>query len=130
MSGRKSAQAQKKEHERDGNKRPGRKDDTDRIEVERFFSRDKRCFGAALILTKLPETTLGSIALSVLVANLFGTGLPCFVFHLATPGTEGTPSSSWKPWTGRSDLSSQFGRPLAENRDSTPKPAAAPKSPL
>ena len=53
----------------------------DRIEVERFFSRDKRCFGAGLIMTKLSNTALGSIALAVLVANLFGSGLSFFVFY-------------------------------------------------
>ena len=36
----------------------------------------KRCCGAGLIMTKLSKTTLGSIALSVLVANLFGVQLP------------------------------------------------------
>lgn len=46
-------------------------DNKDRIEVERFFSLSKRCYGAGLIMTKLQETTLSSIALSVLVANLF-----------------------------------------------------------
>lgn len=49
------------------------RDNVDRIEVERFFSKDKRCFGAGLIMTKLEETTLSSIALSVFVANLFST---------------------------------------------------------
>lgn len=88
MSGRTSGRTPKKERERDGDERTDRKNDTDRIEVERFFSRDKRCFGAALIMTKLSETTLGSITLSILVANLFGTGLPFFVFHLAD-GPEG-----------------------------------------
>ena len=46
-------------------------DNTDRIEVERFFSTGKRCNGAGLIMTKLEETTLSSIALSILVTNLF-----------------------------------------------------------
>ena len=46
-------------------------DNVDRIEVERFFSLDKRCYGAGLIMTKLPETTLPSTAMSVLVGNLF-----------------------------------------------------------
>ena len=46
-------------------------DNTDRIEVERFFSRDKHSFGAGLIMTKLEETSLSSIALSVLAANIF-----------------------------------------------------------
>ena len=48
-------------------------DNTDRIEVERFFSVSKRCYGAGLIMSKLEETTLASIALSVLVANMFRT---------------------------------------------------------
>ena len=48
------------------------RDETDRIEVERFFSREKRTCGAGLIVTRLKETTLASIALSVFVANLFG----------------------------------------------------------
>lgn len=42
-------------------------DNVDRIEVERFFSLDKHCYGAGLIMTKLPETTLSSITMSVLV---------------------------------------------------------------
>jgi len=60
-----------------------RKDNTDRNEVERFFSREKRTCGAALIVTKLAETTLSSIALSVLVANLFGIPFgPFFIIFL------------------------------------------------
>ncbi|MBQ4485692.1 MAG: transposase, partial [Oscillospiraceae bacterium] len=47
------------------------KDNIDRIEVERFFSLDKRCNGAGLIVTKLSETTISSIAMSVFVTNLF-----------------------------------------------------------
>ncbi len=46
-------------------------DNTDRIEVEREFSVDKRCYGMDRIVTKLEETQLTSIALSVFVANLF-----------------------------------------------------------
>lgn len=42
-----------------------------RIEVERFLSAEKRCNGAGLIMTKLEETTLSSIAMSILVTNLF-----------------------------------------------------------
>ena len=59
--------------------REERRNDIDRGEVERFFSRDKRTCGAGLVVTKLSDTALGSIALSVLVANLFGCGLPFFV---------------------------------------------------
>ena len=50
-------------------------DNTDRIEVERFFSTGKRCNGAGLIMTKLEETTLSSIAMSILVTNLFAVDL-------------------------------------------------------
>ena len=46
-------------------------DNTDRIEMERFFSLDKRCSGAGLIMTRLSDTALSSIALSVFVTNLF-----------------------------------------------------------
>lgn len=46
-------------------------DNTDRIEVERAFSLDKRCYGMGLITTKLAETQMSSIALSVFVSNLF-----------------------------------------------------------
>jgi IS5 family transposase len=46
-------------------------DNTDRIEVERVFSLSKRCYGMGLIRTKLYDTTLTSIALSVFVTNLF-----------------------------------------------------------
>lgn len=47
------------------------KDNTDRIEVERYFSRSKRCYGLGCIVTKLKGTQLTSIALSVFVSNLF-----------------------------------------------------------
>lgn len=47
------------------------KDNTDRIGVERSFSLSKRCYGMGLIVTKLEETQLTSIALSVFVTNLF-----------------------------------------------------------
>ena len=61
-----------------------KKNDRDRIEVERFFSVGKRKFGAGLIMARLSETTLGSIALSILVANLFETDFgPLFLFYLA-----------------------------------------------
>ncbi len=46
-------------------------DNTDRIEVERSFSLSKRCYGLGLIRTKLEETTLGAIGLSIFVTNLF-----------------------------------------------------------
>lgn len=60
----------------------------DIIEVERFFSLDKHCYGAGLIMTKLPETTLSSIAMSVLVGNLFRipTGVSFFALFCGFRG--------------------------------------------
>lgn len=52
-------------------KRQEYQDNTDRIEVERSFSLSKRCYGMNRITTKLEETQLTSIALSVFVTNLF-----------------------------------------------------------
>ena len=46
-------------------------DNADRIEVERFFSAEKRVSGGGLITVRLKETTLAAIALSVFVTNLF-----------------------------------------------------------
>ncbi|MCF1627428.1 IS5 family transposase [Tetragenococcus koreensis] len=45
-------------------------DNADRVAVERGFSQLKGCFGADLITTKRKDTTLLSIALSVLALNL------------------------------------------------------------
>ncbi|KFN89455.1 transposase [Tetragenococcus muriaticus] len=45
-------------------------DNADRVAVERGFSQLKGCFGAGLIRTKRKDTTLSSIALSVLALNL------------------------------------------------------------
>ena len=45
-------------------------DNTDRIEVERRFSLTKRCYGMGRIMTRLEDTQLASIALSVFVANI------------------------------------------------------------
>ena len=39
--------------------------------MERAFSLGKRCYGMGLIVTKLEETQLTTIALSVFVTNLF-----------------------------------------------------------
>ena len=59
-------------------------DNTDRIEVERSFSLSKRCYGMNCITTKLEETQLTSIALSVFVTNLFRIQrrILCAVLHL------------------------------------------------
>jgi hypothetical protein len=46
------------------------RDMCERIEVERAFSLAKRRYGLGMIYTKLQETTLGAIALSIMVLNL------------------------------------------------------------
>lgn len=46
------------------------RDNTDRIEVERRFSLTKRYYGMGKIVTRLEDTQLPSIALSVFVANI------------------------------------------------------------
>ena len=62
-------------------------DNTDRIEVERFFSLAKRCSGAGLIMTKLEETTIHSIALSVMVTNMFAIPIgPVFLLYFQEGG--------------------------------------------
>ena len=82
MQKRKPGRKPKDAKERRKLEKKERRNDADRIEVERFFSVEKRCCGAGLIMTKLSKTTLGSIALSVLVANLFGVELPfLFLFY-------------------------------------------------
>ncbi len=55
-----------------------KQDNVDRIEVERFFSKEKRCCGAGIIMTRLADTTLGAVALSVLVANIFSVNMGYF----------------------------------------------------
>ncbi|RKI19783.1 IS5 family transposase [bacterium 1xD8-6] len=59
-------------------------DNTDRIEVERTFSLSKRCYGMGCITTKLKETQLTSVALSVFVTNLFKIQkrILCALLHL------------------------------------------------
>ncbi len=50
-----------------------RRDNTDRIEIERYFSTAKRRNGMAMIVRKREDTSLATIAMSVLVTNIFGT---------------------------------------------------------
>ena len=45
-------------------------DNTDRREVERRFSLTKRCYGMGRIMTRMEETQLTFIALSVFVASI------------------------------------------------------------
>ena len=63
-----------------------------RIEVERFISVEKRCNGAGLIMTKLAETTLASIALSVFVTNLFAIPINNFFLLFLAESEDGADS--------------------------------------
>lgn len=49
------------------------KDRADRIEIERYFSIAKRRNGMGLISKKRKDTSLSTIALSVMVTNIFGS---------------------------------------------------------
>lgn len=69
-------------------------DNKDRIEVERFISVSKRCSGMGLIVTRLSETTLTSIALSVLVTNLFAAKTLHFFLFYFSNAVEETESAS------------------------------------
>ena len=64
------------------------KDNTDRIEIERYFSTAKRRNGMGLINKKRKDTSLTAIALSVLITNIFGS------FKLAVDGYEETTRKS------------------------------------
>lgn len=68
-------------------KKKRRQDEIDRIEVERFFSKSKRTCGAGLIRTRLEDTTLSTIMMSILVANLFSIPWPSF-FCLVFVGSQ------------------------------------------
>ena len=54
-------------------KRITAKDQSDRIEIERYFSTAKRRNGLGLIMRKREDTSLTTIAMSVLVTNIFGS---------------------------------------------------------
>lgn len=49
------------------------KDNSDRIEVERYFSVAKRRNGMGLVNRKREDTSLSTVAMSVLVTNVFGS---------------------------------------------------------
>lgn len=73
-------------------------DNTDRIEVERTFRLSKRCYGMSCITTKLEETQLTSIALSVFVTNLFRIQrrILCALLHLFQFCHDWNRCKSWK----------------------------------
>ena len=70
MSGSKLGRPSKYQQSR-SEKKQEYQDNTDRIGIEREFSLEKHSYGLGLITTKLEQTQLTSIALSVFVANLF-----------------------------------------------------------
>ena len=74
-------------------------DNTDRIEVERTFSLSKRCYGMSCITTKLEETQLTSIALSVFVTNLFKIQrrILCTLLHMFQLWYGWSRCERWKP---------------------------------
>ena len=76
----------------------GISNNTDRIEVERTFSLSKRCYGMSCITTKLEETQLTSIALSVFVTNLFKIQrrILCTLLHLFQLWYGWSRCKSWK----------------------------------
>lgn len=78
MSGPKLGRPKKNQEQTKADKKIEYQDNKDRIEIERFFSLDKRCNGAGLITTKLEDTTLHSVAMSVYVTNLFSLATPDF----------------------------------------------------
>ena len=55
------------------NRRTAQKDQTDRIEIERYFSVAKRRNGMGLVMRKRKDTSLATIAMSILVTNIFGS---------------------------------------------------------
>lgn len=79
------------------NKKQEYQDNTDRIEVERSFSLGKRCYGMSCITTKLEETQLTSIALSVFVMNLFKIQrrIFCVLLHLFQFWHDWSRGKSW-----------------------------------
>ena len=61
-------------------KAQNKKDNIDRIEVERFFSKTKRCYGANIIRNRLKETTITTVVFTVIAANLFSLDLTEDIF--------------------------------------------------
>ena len=90
ISGPKLGRRPKDERQKQSDKKTASKDNTDRIEVERFFSLGKRCSGMGLIKTRLEETSLTTISLSILVTNLFRAVdvFNFFVFYLTNETDE------------------------------------------
>ncbi len=63
----------KDKKKRDKEAKTAAQDNVDRIQIERFFSTAKRRNGLGLITKKREDTSLSTIAISVLVINIFGS---------------------------------------------------------
>ena len=73
LSGPKLGRPTKDKAKKDAAKKIADQDNVDRIQIERFFSTAKRRNGMKLIDRKREDTSLMTIALSVMVTNIFGT---------------------------------------------------------
>ncbi len=73
ISGPKLGRPTKNEEIRKKDARIASQDNTDRIQIERYFSTAKRRNGMGLITKKREDTSLTTIAMSVLVTNIFGS---------------------------------------------------------
>ena len=73
ISGPKLGRPFKDEKKTKKNRKQANQDNVDRIEIERYFSTSKRRNGLGLINRKRKDTSISTIAMSVLVTNIFGT---------------------------------------------------------
>ena len=73
LSGPKLGRPSKDKAKKDAAKKVADQDNVDRIQIERFFSTAKRRNGMKLIDRKREDTSLMTIALSVMVTNIYGT---------------------------------------------------------
>jgi hypothetical protein len=73
ISGRKLGRPFSDEKHKKRDARIAAKDNSDRIQIERYFSVAKRKNGMGLITKKREDTSLSTIAMSVLVTNIFGS---------------------------------------------------------
>ena len=73
ISGPKLGRPVKDEETRKKDAKTAAQDNADRIQIERYFSTAKRRNGMGLITKKREDTSLTTIALSVLATNIFGS---------------------------------------------------------
>ncbi len=73
ISGPRLGRPAKKDETRKKDAKTAAQDNADRIQIERYFSTAKRRNGMGLITKKREDTSLTTIALSILVTNIFGS---------------------------------------------------------